>query len=109
MMFNDLVDIFPEPGDEEYHFFVGRSLALVQTIGQMVDKISQIESRNTITASQVLYLRARIADLLVKWIPDPDDRDRAIIIRSPPGWQGRPHSGTGGPLHMARIKKLIAW
>jgi hypothetical protein len=44
----------------------------------LVDNISKIESRNAITANQVLYLRATIANILVTWITDPSDRERAV-------------------------------
>jgi hypothetical protein len=50
---------------------------LVGTLGNLAEKMSRIENRNTLTAAQVLYLRATVADLLMKYIQDPYDRDRA--------------------------------
>jgi hypothetical protein len=36
-----------------------------------------VENRNTLTAAQVLYLRATVADIIMKYLPDPFERERA--------------------------------
>jgi len=51
---------------------------LVTTIGTLVEKISKINSRNTLTAAQALYIKAIVADILIKYLKDPDDRERAV-------------------------------
>ena len=78
VLFQEFIDKFPEADDERYGIEVNRAMAMVGTIGSLVDKISRIEARNTLTASQVMYLRATIADILIKYVMDPDRRERAI-------------------------------
>lgn len=92
VMMRELIDRFPNPNDEENYermssIAMQRIMTMIQATGSLVDKISRIESRNTITAAQVLYLRARMADILVKYIPDPDRREHAIqeLAHSMPG------------------------
>jgi hypothetical protein len=78
ILFQEFVEKFPDVDDERYGIEVNRAMAMVGTIGSLVDKISRIEARNTLTASQVVYLRVTVADILMKYIMDPDRRDRAI-------------------------------
>ena len=44
----------------------------------MTDKISLIQSRQALTAAQVMYVRAAIVDVFVKHIKDPTDREHAV-------------------------------
>ena len=46
-------------------------------MSNLVEKISKIDNRNALTAAQVLYLRATVADLLMKYLPDPQLREKA--------------------------------
>ena len=78
VLFQEFIEKFPGTDDERYGVEVNRAMAMVGTIGSLVDKISRIEARNTLTASQVLYLRATIADILMKYVMDPDRRERAL-------------------------------
>lgn len=78
VMFQDVVDMFPTPGDDDYTIYVSRALNMITAAGSLVDKISKIENRNTITVNQVLYIRALMANMFLKYIPDPDLRERAI-------------------------------
>lgn len=82
-IFDEFLDTYPDLNamDEdsigEYNKWIYRYQAMIQTLGGLVDKASRMENRNTLTAAQVLYLRATVADILMKYIKDPSDRDRA--------------------------------
>ena len=91
VLFQDVIDMFPDADSKEFGGYVARATGMVQAIGSLVDKISKVESRNTITANQVLYLRATIADIFIKHLKDPRDRELAIqdlIMRMPGGNTG---------------------
>lgn len=77
-LFEEFIDTFPQPGSQDYAASASRVLLMIQAIGSLVDKISRIENRNTITAAEVAYLRIIMADILVKWISDPRDREMAV-------------------------------
>lgn len=78
VLFEEFTEVFPEPGDDTYGIELHRIQQLVGTIGNLVDKISRVESRNALTMSQVLYLRVVMADILMKYVPEPK-RERAIL------------------------------
>ena len=78
VLFRELVDYFPEPDDKSYTIQVNRAVTMIQATGSLVDKISKIQSRNNITTAQVMYLRAVVADILAKYLTDPDYRERAV-------------------------------
>lgn len=75
---DDFLERFPDPDDDNYGMYFHRFTELVGTMGSLVDKISKIDNRNTLTAAQVLYLRATVADIIMRFIPDPGMRDRAV-------------------------------
>jgi hypothetical protein len=77
-IFEEFMEHMKGPGDDDYSTDIYRAVNLVGTIGTLVDKISRINSRNTLTSAQVLYLRATVADILVKYIRDPIDRESAV-------------------------------
>jgi len=76
-IFDEALEHFPDPDAEDYGMWFRRMTELIGTIGSLVEKISRTDSRNTLTAAQVLYLRATVADILMKYIKDPADRERA--------------------------------
>lgn len=76
-MFSEIVDNMPEVDDEDFMLNVNRVQNLVGTIGTLVDKISRIESRDTLTVAQVLYLRTAVSDILMTYITDPEKRELA--------------------------------
>ena len=78
VLFQELVEHFPDPTDQKYTIQVSRAVTMIQATGSLVDKISKIQSRNNITAAQVMYLRAVVADILAKYLTDPDYRERAV-------------------------------
>lgn len=75
---NEYMEIFPYPQDDEYESAVRTVQGIISTMGTLVDKISKVESRNSLTNAQVLYIRATIVDLFVKYITDLDVRDKAL-------------------------------
>jgi hypothetical protein len=92
IIFSDLVDKFPNVGDDDYVMAVNRVQGLAQTISTTVDKMSRIQARHTLTAAQVVYIRAAIIDVFTKHIQDPDRRERAIadlMTRLPGGEEAK--------------------
>lgn len=69
---------FPNRDDEDYGVALVRATKLVAVIGTLLEKISKIDARNTLTAAQALYLQATVADILLKHIQDPTARERAV-------------------------------
>jgi hypothetical protein len=78
VIFDEFLDAFPDTSSEEYGLWFMRFNTLLITISNLVDKVSRIDSRNTLTAAQVLYLRATMIDILMKYVPEPDMRERVV-------------------------------
>ena len=78
VLLKDLIDNFPEPDADTYTSQVNRTITMIQATGSLVDKMSRIESRNSITVAQVMYLRVAVADILAKYITDIPMRERAM-------------------------------
>ena len=78
VLFQEIIEVMPDSDDKSYPHQVNRAVTMIQATGSLVDKISKIQSRNNITAAQVMYLRVVMADILAKHIPDPDARERAV-------------------------------
>ena len=76
-IFDEFIAEYPRPGDDDYGVWFHRYTTLVGTLGSLVDKISKIDARNSLTAAQVLYIRAVMIDILMKWVPD-ENRNRAM-------------------------------
>lgn len=77
-VFDEFSENYPDPTAEDYGIYFNRLVTLIGTLGSLVEKISRTDARNTLTAAQVLYLRVAITDILMKYIPEPDKRDRAL-------------------------------
>lgn len=77
-VFEEFMEAFPDTDDDSYGRDLHRMTTLVGTIGSLVDKMSRIETRHTITANQIIYVRRVVADIMMKFIPDPDDRTHAV-------------------------------
>lgn len=77
-IFDEFINNFPDPTNDDYGVWFARFNSLIATLGTLVEKISRIDSRNTLTAAQVLYLRAVMIDVLLKYIPEPDSREMVI-------------------------------
>jgi hypothetical protein len=76
-IFEEFIEGFAKPKDTNYGVHLERATKMISTIMRLVDNISKIESRNAITASQVMYLRAVVADILMKYINDPSLQKQA--------------------------------
>lgn len=76
-VFDELLEKLPEPSADDYGLWFYRFNQALSMISNLVDKVAKIDNRNSLTAAQVMYLRATVADLLMKYIPDPDQRERA--------------------------------
>ena len=50
---------------------------LADVVGRQVERITTIEQKSALTASQVMYLQVTVADILTKYIVDPRDREQA--------------------------------
>jgi len=77
-IFHEFLQEFPTVTDQNYGISIARATRLVAAIGTLLEKISKIENRNTLTAAQAMYLQATVADILLKNISDPATRDRAV-------------------------------
>jgi hypothetical protein len=84
-IFSEFLENFPKyEGDltkteaVDYGVALARAMKLTSSISSLLEKISKIEARNTLTAAQALYLQATVADILLKHISDPNNRDRAV-------------------------------
>jgi hypothetical protein len=76
-IFDEFMSSFPEPQAEGFGIYMNRFMTIISSMSNLVDRMSRVENRNTLTAAQVLYLRATVADILMKYISDPFDRERA--------------------------------
>jgi hypothetical protein len=77
-IFDEFLVDFPEATADDYGLWFGRFQGIVGTLGTLVEKITKVDSRNSLTAAQVLYIRACIVDIFLKYITDTDMRERAI-------------------------------
>ena len=98
-IFQEFLDNMNDPEDNRtgYNNDIIRASMLVGTISNTVEKISKINSRNTLTAAQAIYIRALIVDILVKYLKDPDERDRAVkeLMSRFGGGENIPHTIVG--------------
>ena len=59
---------------EDVQFLAG----LIREVGAMVERVARILNASALTAAEVTYLEARLADLLVEYVPDPAARRRFL-------------------------------
>jgi hypothetical protein len=78
VIFDEFIDDYPDPQADDYGLWFHRFTNLIGTMGTLVEKISKVDSRNSLTAAQVLYIRAILVDMFIKYIPDADARERAL-------------------------------
>lgn len=76
-IFSELIEDIPAVDDKDFPVAFHRITGLTSTISTLVDKISRIESRDTMTVAQVIYLRAAVSDILMTYITDPEQRELA--------------------------------
>lgn len=77
-IFHEYLENFPQIDEDNYGIALVRATKLVASIGTLLEKISKIEARNTLTAAQALYLQATVADILLKHLPDVTLRELAV-------------------------------
>lgn len=65
--------------DKLFLDYVKSMNATIANIGKVADSISKIQQRNTLTAAHILYLKTVFADLLMKYIEEPDKREEALV------------------------------
>lgn len=75
-IFDEFLESYPEPKSEDFGVFLHRFQAIVGTLGTLVDKISLIDNRNTLTTAQVMYAKSVMLDIILKYIADPAARER---------------------------------
>ena len=59
---------------EDIQFLAG----LVEQVGRLVERISRIHNATALTQAELQLLQARLADLLVQYVADPDARRRFL-------------------------------
>lgn len=77
-IFDEFIETYPDPEHEDYGLWFHRYTNLIGTLGTLVEKISKVDARNSLTAAQVLYIRAILVDMFIKYIPDADKREQAL-------------------------------
>lgn len=77
-IFDEFIDDYPDPESDDYGLWFHRFTNLIGTLGTLVEKISKVDARNSLTAAQILYIRAVMVDMFLKYIPDADMREQAI-------------------------------
>jgi hypothetical protein len=84
--FSSRFDTFTARGED-----IGSMMAILSEITRIVERMAKIEDRHAITMAEVKYLTARMADILVKYVP-ADRRTLALdelegVLRTPGGTQ----------------------
>lgn len=59
-------------------FAIGAMADLVANIGKTVERIARIKNETALTAAEVTYLAARCAELVSRYIPNPDEQQAFI-------------------------------
>jgi hypothetical protein len=49
----------------------------IGALSNLVERISRVDNRNALTAAEVLFIKATMVDLFMKYIPDPTAREQA--------------------------------
>jgi len=77
-VYDEFIENHPdfETEEDEIGVWLHRFQAITGTLGNLVEKISRVDNRNTLTTAQVIYLRAVICDIVLKYIADPNIRER---------------------------------
>jgi hypothetical protein len=74
-----IIDDYPSYTVEPlFGLFLKRFNESVTSLSNLADKMSRIESRTALTSAEVLYIRATMVDLFMKYITDPAIREGAV-------------------------------
>lgn len=52
--------------------------SLIREVGAMVERVARILNQTALTAAEVRFLTARVADLVVRYVEDPDAQRRFL-------------------------------
>lgn len=63
---------------------IDRIFGMIREISQLVERIAKILTSTALTQAEVQYLQARIADLLNRYVTDPDERQSFLAELSAP-------------------------
>jgi hypothetical protein len=63
---------------------IDRIFGMIREISQLVERIAKILNSTALTQAEVIYLQARIADLLTRYVTDPNDRQSFMAELSAP-------------------------
>jgi hypothetical protein len=77
-VYDEFIENHPnfETEQDEIGVWLHRFQAITGTLGNLVEKISRVDNRNTLTTAQVLYTKSVILDIILKYIVDPAARER---------------------------------
>jgi hypothetical protein len=75
-IYDEFLESHPDVTDEEFGVWLHRYQAIIGMLGSLVDKISLIDNRNTLTTAQVMYAKSVMLDIILKYIADPAARER---------------------------------
>ena len=74
----DYLERFPT-GQALRYDDVGRLFDMLAEVSKLVERIIRIRNSSALTAAEVQYLQARLADLMVKYVPDYAMRERFLL------------------------------
>ena len=68
-----------DPENEEFKFdvWIRHFTNAIGALSNLVERISRVDNRNALTAAEVLFIKATMVDLFMKYIPDPVAREQA--------------------------------
>lgn len=63
---------------------IERIFSMIEAISRIVERIAKILNSTSLTQAEVTYLQVRIADLLERYVANPDDRQLFMAELSAP-------------------------
>lgn len=75
-VYDEFIEEHEDVNSEEFGVWLHRFQAITGTLGNLVEKISRVDNRNTLTTAQVIYLKAVVLDVILRYITDPAVRER---------------------------------
>jgi hypothetical protein len=58
---------------------IGRLFSMLEEISKLVERIFRIKNSSALTAVEVAYLQARLADLITRYLPDVSRRESFLL------------------------------
>jgi hypothetical protein len=72
-LLQDYLERYPD-GSDLTIMEIGHLMSMVETISRLVERIARILNQNALTVAEVQLLQARLADVLIRYVDDPDTR-----------------------------------